>query len=389
METMTIYREFVRCMAAFLRGDKATITLAKEEQIALAKLARRQSLSGALFAATTGLEPSIACRLQQDAVKTMSRSEEQTIAQNDIAKALSLANIPHLFFKGAVVRTYYRDPLMRSMGDIDMIVHTSDREAVRQVMASIGFERTAHTEEVWSYQRYQTLVEVHTVVKRFDTALQDTRAYDDVWQEAVVVDGATYHWRDEAEAAHCAAHLTSHFCQGGCGLRMLMDMAVLCDRFEDEAFWREVLARLAEVKTDEFARRLLWLCGEWLKVHVPASLTIPLDKETEEGFLRRLLQEGTFGTDERVLFAMMRRDHKKKRGVIARAWRRLFPPPLYLRRRYEYAQKHPWLLPIGYIHRMLDGVFKNRRIHQQRRQFAKENGHELEAEIAFFDAVGL
>lgn len=386
-----VYDALIRAMACFLRGETYTLTLETDAWKTLYLLSQRQSLSGALYVTAAGSDvpPAVAARLSQDAAKTLSRSQEQVLALEEIQAALSAANVPHLIFKGAVIRAYYPDPLFRSMGDIDMAVPFEYRDAAYEAMAAIGFVCAEKTEEVWTYRRFQTSVEMHTVVKTFHAEKQETEEYTDLFENTVPVSGTTVRWNDEKEAAHCIAHLTAHFCAGGCGLRQLMDVALLYKRCPDRALWERVLSRLRVRSVDAFARRLLWLCREWFDVAVDESLVTPLSKEHEDAMKDRLLADGTFGTDERVAFAAMRRDRKKRRGRVASLIRRLFPPVLYLRRRYGYIERHRWLAPVGYIHRLWDGVVKNRRTHELRHQYVKDNASSLDEELAFFDALGL
>lgn len=387
----TEYDLLIQSMARFLRGEQSALTADDSTWKALYLLSQRQSLSGALCVTAAGspMPKAVAARLQQDAAKTLSCSEEQQRSLDEITAALTAAGVSHLVFKGAVIRRYYPDPLMRSMGDIDMAVRLEDREAAYAAMTAIGFACAEKTEEVWTYRRFQTSVEMHTVIKTYNVHEQLTQEYDDIFEDTVPIGGTTVRWSDEKEAAHCVSHLTAHFCAGGCGLRQLMDVAVLYERFPDKAMWERVLERLCPLGMDGFARRLLWLCREWFGVSVDETLVTALTKEDAARMKERLLGDGTFGTDARVAFAAMRRDRKKKRSRAAVLFRRLFPPIIYLRRRYGYIERHPWLFPVGYCHRACDGLFKNRRTHEIRRQYAKRNEQDIDAELAFFDALGL
>jgi len=385
------YDLLIQSMSRFLRGETHTTEADTDTWKALCLLAQRQSLSGALCVTAAGspMPKAVASRLQQDAAKTLSKSEEQMRSFDEITAALSAAGVTHLIFKGAVIRGYYPDPLMRSMGDIDMAVRFEDRDAAYAAMTAIGFTCAEKTEEVWTYRRFQTSVEMHTIIKTFNAHEQQTQEYDHIFEDTVPVSGTTVRWSDKKEAAHCISHLTAHFCAGGCGLRQLMDVAVLYERFPDKVLWETVLDDLRPMGIDGFARRLLWLCREWFGVAVDETLVTALSDEDAARMKDRLLSDGTFGTDARMAFAEMRRDRKKKRSRTAAFFRRLFPPIIYLRRRYGYIERHPWLFPVGYCHRAYDGLFKNRRTHQIRRQYARQNEHDIDAELAFFDALGL
>lgn len=393
MEASERYALFVACMAAHLNGDKVSPpTMTAPEWGKLYALARRQSLSGALYTAldTKALPEPVDDRLRHDAFVMLARFEAQKSAVEDIARVFSAKEIAHLFFKGAVVRWYYPDPAMRSMGDIDMAVHETDRSRADSAMREIGFERSSETVEVWTYLRDGVMVEMHTTVRQYSVKKQTTVPYETLWIDARQQKGCTFHLSDEAEATHAMMHLAAHFCAGGCGLRQVMDVAVLCRRFEEKALWEAVLERLRSEGVDVFARQLLWMCRQWFGVSVAQELVTPPDAAVVEAFLERLLSEGTFGTDQRMALADRRKAQRRgKGGKLERTWHTLFPPVAELKRRYTYVVRHPWLAPASYVHRAVDGVTKNRRLHEARRQYEKAHEDDFADEVALFEALGL
>ena len=56
------------------------------------------------------------------------RYERMKYDMQEIAAAFSGAKIPFIPLKGAVIRKYYPDPLMRTSCDIDVLVHEKDLE---------------------------------------------------------------------------------------------------------------------------------------------------------------------------------------------------------------------------------------------------------------------
>lgn len=392
MNEREIYRLFVRCMAAFVHGERLSlpVSMTLDDCRSLYKLAKRQSLSGALYEVTadSDLIPPLGERLRRDGFVLLTVYEQQSAIIRDIKTSFAQNGIDHLFFKGAVVRQHYQTPSMRSMGDVDVLIHEDDRQKADDVMTTLGFSCMPEQQEVWVYKKDGCLVEVHTVVRRFDVNEQTTVPYDTIWQDAALESGTTYRLSDEAEAAHTIAHLTAHFCSGGCGLRQLMDVAVWCERGADDAFWQTVTDKLAPYGMTDFIARLLWLCHEWFGVTAP-SLAKPLDTETEERVLVRLLSDGTFGTDKRVLLSRMRKEQRQHHGKTHTLLRWFFVPIPTLKRQYAYAARHAWLVPVAVVHRWFDGVTKHRKIHRGRLQYAKEHEAELQTELDFFENLGL
>ncbi len=383
-----IYPCFLQAMAAFLNGREAAPALSAAEWGKLYSLAKRQSLSGALFLATehADMPDSVRDRLRRDGFLTLAGYEDRQAVCREIAARFDALQIAHLFFKGTVVGAYYPTPAMRSMGDIDLVIHPADRDSADRAMLALGFACTSRSGEVWVYERQQHMVEMHTVVRRFDAARQEPVPYDTIWTDARLQSGHTYHLSDEAETAHAVHHLVAHFSSGGCGLRQVMDVAVLYRRFADSDVWEAAIARLDRDGLGVFTRHLLWFAALALELTVADGDQLPLEEPFAAQFAERLLGGGTFGKDERLLLASQRREARGGRSQAA--WRRLLPSTAYMRGRYNYLERHPWLLPAAYVHRAVDGV-KNRRVHEKRRRYAAAAGDELQQEIALFDALGL
>ncbi len=389
---MNVYREFVACMAAYLRQETHAPSLNAQEWGKLYALAKRQSLSGALFEAVgqCDMPDAVRDRLRRDAFMTLARYETQQQVQSEFVAVLHAADIAHLLFKGAVTRRYYRNPAMRTMGDIDAAVTPAARDGAHAALVAAGFDKIQEQPEVWVYEKHGVRIELHTVLRRFDAATQDKEPYDDVWTDARQKRDSTFHLSDDAEIAYTIAHMASHFCGGGCGLRQLMDVAVLAQRFPDETLWEHALERLGALRIERFARHMLWLCEQWFGAPIPAGLSRAVDEATEEGLLCRMLSEGTFGTDERRMMSRMRQERRlhKSGGNVGMLSRWLFPTPTYLPRQYAYAE-NPLLLPVAYVHRLANGVTKNRRRHTARLQYAKDQQNSLEDEVQFFETIGL
>lgn len=394
MADTVVYRAFLDCMEVFLSGKAVQLPVLSAAQWGqLYTLAKEQSLSGALHhvVAKEPMPDAVADRLRRDAFLTLARYEAQQQAIREIAEAFDRKSIVHLFFKGAVVRRYYREAPMRSMGDIDMVVHEEDMLRAADELCALGFDNIEKTKGVWVYRRADVLVELHNEVTRYRTDLQDNEPYAELWTDAREQHGSTYHLSDVAEAAFAVSHLATHFCCGGCGLRQLMDIAVMATRFPDEATWQGVLDKLKASGTDAFARRLLWLCGRWLAVPLPDGFAVPLDEETERWMMSRMLGEGTFGTDGRTLLSQLRKEKRlqKKGGKLGFAVRFLFPKASIIRSRYLYADRHPVLLPAAYVHRLVDGVTKRGKANRERLQYVKDERAALEKELALYETIGL
>jgi len=132
------------------------------------------------------------------------------------------------------------------------------------------------------------------------------------------------------------------------------------------------------------------MCREWFALEGEATGVLPEEAVRDE-LLERLLRDGTFGADERLVAADVRKEWRRcqKSGHFARVWRTLFPTAAHMKVRYPYAARCGWLLPAAYVHRFWQGVTVNRDVHRKRLSYAKEHQNGLEREVAFFERIGL
>lgn len=394
MESAAMYALFIRCMRAFLHEEPApALDLTPQEWGKLYHLAKAQNLAGALYTVTQThpVPDAVRDRLRRDGFLTLAAFETQQVLMRDITATLIAKEIAPLYFKGAVVRQYYPTPALRCMGDIDLLVHRRDMERARAAMEAIGFTCTSDRGEVWVYERNRYFVEIHSRAPLYDVYKQTTLPFEDAWLYARQQKDGTYRWSYETEAMFALSHFVKHFCNEGCGLRQLMDIAVLFEHRPDEELWAQVLDRLKPYGAHRFARRLLYLCRLWFGTPIPDSLVAPLSEALTVAMAERLLGDGVFGADARMMLAAERKERQlaKKGGKAGHLLRWLFPPASAVKARYRYAQKSPLLVPAAYVHRAFDGVTANRRIHKARWRYSREQHDTLDAEVQFFKDIGL
>ena len=62
----------------------------------------------------------------------------QQAAQEELAEAFDRVKIPFIFLKGALLRNLYPRPDLRSMADIDMLIHEKDAQRIAHIMKKYG-----------------------------------------------------------------------------------------------------------------------------------------------------------------------------------------------------------------------------------------------------------
>ena len=66
-----------------------------------------------------------------------------------------------VLMKGSVLQSCYPVPVLRSMGDIDIVIHTKDRQKTDEIMLAEGYSKMVDNHAVWTYEKDSIQFEIH------------------------------------------------------------------------------------------------------------------------------------------------------------------------------------------------------------------------------------
>lgn len=235
------------------------------------------------------------------------------------------AGIPYCVLKGSASASYYPDPLLRAMGDVDVLVDSSQYEAACGALKAAGYTNRpeAHANHsVWEIDDFT--LELHfrpagvpdgAVGENVSSYLSDTVAT----AKTVSSDLVTARLPD---AFHhgliLLLHMQHHLLAEGIGLRHLCDwanFAARCDAFE--ALFR---GRLSEVGLWKFAQSVSLAASRALGL--PFQDWMGTDTELADGLTADIFDGGNFGSkdDQRfysgVLLSSRGKDGIGKNGFV-------------------------------------------------------------------------
>ena len=262
-------------------------------------------------------------------------------AQSLIATVLEDAEIPFIPLKGAVLRSLYPDPTMRTSCDIDILVREEHLDAAIAALVEKGgytAEKRSTCHEVSLYSVDRIHIELHYALIEGDGKMAD--ALLDVWQNAYPKEGCRYHHllTNEMLLLYHTVHMAKHFIYGGCGIRPFLDLHFLQKGLTyDHALFA---AHLEQAGLSLFYEQAGLLCGVWFGDAKHTPLTRQMQAYVCSG--------GVYGTMEnhaRVAVA--------KKGRRKHFWGQLFPSARYMKKRYDTLRRWPILLPWFYTWRIL------------------------------------
>ncbi|MBQ2945373.1 MAG: nucleotidyltransferase family protein [Clostridia bacterium] len=250
--------------------------------------------------------------------------------------------IPFVPLKGAVMRSYYPEPWMRTSCDIDILLH---REDIDKAIAALTerLQYTVNDVEAMHDISLTTPKSVH-VELHFDL-VEEGRAQNavdvlhSVWDNAVLRKNSNcwYEMTDAYFYFYHIAHMAKHFENGGCGIRPFIDLWLLEKTDSADKASRDKLLENGNLLT--FANASRSLCEVWFGGKEHDELTLKM-----QDFI---LHGGVYGSSENRVALQQ----SKKGGRLGYLFSRIFIPYAKLKRYYPILEKHRWLTPFMQIRR--------------------------------------
>ncbi len=285
----------------------------------------------------------------------------------EISERFQKENIPFICIKGAVFRDCYPIPELRSMGDVDIVIHTEDREkANRILMEDMGFQRMIDNHAVWTYWIGEFIFEVHDHMFYEELIGDfDYRAYFDcIWEYKkpgsvfgvespnLFIPEENYHF------LYLMTHTAKHVINKGMGFRAFLDMVFFVRARGDVLRWDWLEKELSKMSLLQFTKTCFLLCERWFNVKMPLC-TGKLDEDFYTETTVKMFRDGLFGlhnaNNEGAASAkgMMRSDRSYWVTALLMTGKKLFPPyeDMQLIPWYSFVDGRPWLLPAAWIYR--------------------------------------
>ena len=265
---------------------------------------------------------------------------------------MSRRGIDHVLMKGYVVKDYYPVPELRTFGDIDVVIRPEDRQKCHEMMQTLGYGVQADWEPVYSYTKPMEYYELHTQLLETDISesLDCGEYFRDLWRHTVAVGEHCYTFTPEFHFLYLLAHLAKHVRGSGAGARMYLDLAAFILHFGEKADWTWIASELEKTGLSAFANTALTFVERYFGVESPLELR-SVGADTLEALADLTAAGGIFGRSAVSSGTVTLRAEEK--GRAAALYRRLFPAAKTIESRYTYLQKHPWLLPVAWVHRVV------------------------------------
>ncbi|MGN0818203.1 MAG: nucleotidyltransferase family protein [Candidatus Coproplasma sp.] len=335
----------ISIIRAVLHGEKISVKIDEK----LLALASYHSLAPFLYPCMDGeqTEKRVFDKVTEIYYTAIKRDVIQSSEREALEADFERANIPYLALKGMVMKSFYPQTHLRTMGDLDYLVEPCNFDSARKIICEHGYKFEGNSEHHLEYVKPPIMVvELHRMLIAKDE--MGRGLLEDVVSRCKVKDGACrLEMSDEDFYLYLMLHLLKHYVRGGTGLRSFIDIYLYLKSKPDldREYLNSAFAKTEYSQTISLIER--FSCDLFDGN--------PLDDQEEEMF-GRVMQSGTYGTIENMSDAELK---KSGNSAIKIIFRRVFPTVKAMKGFYPVLSKGAgiMLLPIFYVWHAITRLF--------------------------------
>ena len=258
-----------------------------------------------------------------------------------IEEAMYAAGIHYAPLKGAILKSDYPQTYFRFMSDLDFYIKPEDRSAIREVLERIGgeFKGTESGDEQFIFWD-ELGIEFHGRL-----LYRKTKAGIENYPDWNFVDESCNRLSEEGFALNLIGHAVHDLAGAGPGIRYILDLWIYRNRHKPQPDWQVVDEWLKRDNIYDAAHNLLNL-SEYL-----------FGNGGEDPLMREMA--------DYVLKGGLHGDYK--RGLASQAasgralTKQLFRNRTEFENRYPWLKKYSFLLPVGWVLRIIHSLRKHRK----------------------------
>lgn len=255
------------------------------------------------------------------------RYQKTCAAQQKLFALLEQNKIDYLPLKGAVIRSWYPEPWMRTSCDVDILIRQDDLQKAERLLLQNGYEKKANGVHDISFKMEENLpLELH-----FNLLVENEKLdplLSKVWQYAVLQQGHRYVMQNDYFFFYLLSHIAQHLLNGGCGIRPFLDLWIMK---KTPIFAEEKVRALCEsAGFGNLMTHILHLAGVWFGEERHTTVSRVLADFILEG--------GAYGNQNTL--AQVRKGQTG--GKLSFLWSRLFLSAKQLEVSLQVKKVTPW-----------------------------------------------
>ncbi len=288
----------------------------------------------------------------------------------EVGKSFEQKGIQYLVLKGIAIAETYQEPFTRSMGDYDILVHVEDFDKAKEALLELEYitDSKLNTYKDATFFRDDALsIELHHAVLHSDREPYVHSFMEKLWHQPIKVEtmvGTIMAPQPEVHFTYIVLHMMKHLKEAGFGLRFLLDFKYFANYHKINH--NDQLVFFEAIGYGEFYRSISTLCHYYLGMDIGKVKWLYDPESTVIQILAEYIAEGgSFGNgSERMRIANQYDKYKdafKKKSKLDVYMELLFPPASVIIGNYSYVGRYRFLLPIAWIHRLLQKSLSNKK----------------------------
>lgn len=287
----------------------------------------------------------------------------------DLYKRLRVAGLHPVLVKGALCSRLYPLKDHRISADDDIYVQDSEFLACHECLLMDGLSTDTPADELPTADEVSYLKEGSPLYIELHRHLFDSSedAHDELnhfFADIQPIEMAGFLAMPPYEhLLYLILHAYKHFVSCGIGLRQFCDIGLWAQAYHEKIDWQRLCDQCASVHAATFAAAAFKIARGYLGIEF--DLPTPWEASIDvEPLLHDTLCGGVYGSNDYTrlhsstvtLNAVKASRVGKKSSVLSS----IFPKKEYFERRYQYLKKHPYLLPVAWIQRIVNYAMEKR-----------------------------
>lgn len=277
---------------------------------------------------------------------------------------------PFLILKGMAAASYYQNPELRSIGDIDFLIDPSQKQEIEELLNENGYDKqnSEHNYHV-SFKKGNTDFEMHFEIPGIPQGKSGEIVKDfikDMLKYPVISEFNGWSFPAPKEIYHgliILLHMQGHMVSEGLGLRHICDWACFLQKTEGKPFWNELLGLFQKIGILTYAEVVSKISHMYFHINCP-KWAEDADEELCHDVMNDVLTGGNFGRKDRFrsksgIMIIERSRNGKKHSKLVNLFLIIHHG---IPKRYPIVKKIPILYPVFdgyrillYLIRMLKG----------------------------------
>ena len=334
---------------------------------AIFTLSNQQKLLPIIFEAVRQTDaarenPALFAAVKQQVISQVLNQVVRSAEFSDLYKRLRVAGLHPVLVKGALCSRLYPLKDHRISADDDIYVQDSEFLTCHERLLTEGLSTDTPADELSTSDEVSYLKEGSPLYIELHRHLFDSSedAHDELnhfFADIQPIEMAGFLAMPPHEhLLYLILHAYKHFVSCGIGLRQFCDIGLWAQAYHEQIDWQRLYDQCASVHAATFAAAAFRIASDYLGIAfaLPAPWKASIDVEP---LLHDTLCGGVYGSNDYTrlhsstvtLNAVKASRAGEKSSVLSS----IFPKKEYLERRYPYLKKHPYLLPVAWVQRIV------------------------------------